>query len=491
MDWREHYNRNTISAEEAVKMVNSGDTVAIGLPTPGPDLLIEALAGRKEELNGVRILCQVPSFDPGWLQPGWDNSFQVIVVSYLGGVSRPAYYQHLIDYYPMGFSHQFKVYDEARDPGQKIDVLLTVVSVPDEHGFCSFGYGVWDRRRMAHTARVVIAQVDASLIRTYGTNYIHVSDIDRFVEHTTPGLSIKESKRLIKQVQDPKIRALLDKVASFVSPAERQQTLPNLCGASLEEVQELARRRGLDEPSKEVKSIAGYVSEIIRNGDTLQIGIGSPSGYLPRLGVFDNKMDLGWHSEMAAYGVVDLIKAKVITGSRKTINRGIAVFTGLNGSSADEMEYAAENPLIELHDSDYVVDIRMVASHDNYVAINNAVSIDLSGQITSETIRGRLWNGTGGQPELHMGAVLSKGGRAITLLRSTAANGTVSRIVAQHEEGTAITIPRTFADIIITEYGVARLLGKSIRERARDLIAIAHPDFRRELTKAAEKLYYP
>ncbi|MEE9198497.1 MAG: acetyl-CoA hydrolase/transferase C-terminal domain-containing protein, partial [Dehalococcoidia bacterium] len=273
---------------------------------------------------------------------------------------------------------------------------------------------------------------------------------------------------------------------------QRWEVLPGLCKLEVSRIRQYARMSGLAEPSEDARRIAGHLAELIRDGDTIQIGIGTPSGYMPRLGVFDGRRDLGWHSEMGARGVIKLMEAGVINGSRKTLNRGVAVFTGLMGCAPEEIAYAADNPLIEQRDSDYVVDIRTVAAHDNMVAINNAISIDLTGQINVETVFGaRLWNGTGGQPELHMGAVLSDGGRAITLLRSTALGGTVSRIVSQHEEGSIVTIPRTFADIIVTEYGVAKLLGKSLRERARELTAIAHPDFRADLKKAAQKLYYP
>ena len=165
----------------------------------------------------------------------------------------------------------------------------------------------------------------------------------------------------------------------------------------------------------------------------------------------------------------------------------------MDGCKADEIAWAADNPLIELHDSIEVLNIsRTISAHENMTSINNALSIDLTGQINSETVFGsRLYNGTGGQPEFHIGAVLSEGGRAITLLRSRAVGGAVSRIVANHDEGAVVTIPRTFADIIITEFGVARLLGKSIRERAQELINVAHPDFRPDLQTAAQKLFYP
>ncbi|MFQ5872981.1 MAG: acetyl-CoA hydrolase/transferase family protein [Dehalococcoidia bacterium] len=489
MDWREHYDRNTVAADEAVQVVESGDTVAISIDPPR--LLIDALAARREELKDVHILSHGPSYDPGWLQPGWEESFPVTVQIYMGPVGRPAYDRKLIDYYPMIFSHQFKPFEERRDSCQKVDVFLTAVSPPDEHGFCSFGDGVWDKRRMAQTAKTVLAQVDASLIRTYGTNYIHVSEIDRFVEYTTLEMPLEEGKRVVQQVQDPETRAELERILPRMSPALRRIYLHDLCKGTLKQVQEFARVLGWVNPPDEAKRVAGYVSELVRDGDTIQIGIGTPGGFLPTLGAFDDKKDLGWHSEMGAPGVIRLIERGVINGSRKTINPNIAVFTGLTGCDPDEIAYAADNPFIEQRDSDYVVDIRTVAAHDNMVSINNALSIDLSGQINSETIGAQLWNGTGGQTELHMGAVLSRDGRAITLLRSTAAGGTVSRIVAHHEQGAAITIPRTFADIVVTEYGVARLLGKSVRERARELIAIAHPDFRKDLQKAADRLYYP
>ena len=182
----------------------------------------------------------------------------------------------------------------------------------------------------------------------------------------------------------------------------------------------------------------------------------------------------------------------MITGARKNFHKDKAVFGALLGAFYRELDYAHENPLIEQLDVEYVARATTVAQNDNMVSINNALSVDLTGQINAETVfGGRLMSGTGGQFDFQMGAIMSRGGRGITLLRSTALGGIASRIVAQHEEGTIISVPRTFADTIITEYGVAQLLGKSNRERARELISIAHPDFRDELTRAAEGLFYP
>ena len=296
---------------------------------------------------------------------------------------------------------------------------------------------------------------------------------------------------MIETVLDQEVRSAILRYLPHMSGVQRQQWIPPLCEMGLSEVRGLGRERGWDDPPEDARPFAEYISELVSDGNTIQIGIGSPGRYLPRLGAFDGKKDLGWHSEMAAPGVLNLVENGTINGIRKTIHRDKAIGTSVNGRSPEEIEWAHNNPSIELYDAEYVVNIRTVAAHENYVAINNAITVDLSGQINSETVGTRSWNGTGGQPELHMGAVLSKGGRAITLLRSTAVAGTVSRIVPQLPEGEIVTIPRTFADTIVTEYGVAQLLGKSIRERARELISVAHPDFRKDLQKATEKLYYP
>jgi 4-hydroxybutyrate CoA-transferase len=195
---------------------------------------------------------------------------------------------------------------------------------------------------------------------------------------------------------------------------------------------------------------------------------------------------------MAAPGLAKLVEAGVVNGKRKTIHKEKAVAVAWSGANDEDLAIIADNPAFELYDPEYLLDIRVVAQNDNYCAINNALSVDLTGQINSESVFGaRMINGTGGQPETHIGALLSKGGRAITLLPSTALGGSVSRVVAQQEQGSLITIPRFFADIVISEYGVARLMGKNHRQRAKELIAIAHPDFRAELRKEAQRLFYP
>jgi len=211
--------------------------------------------------------------------------------------------------------------------------------------------------------------------------------------------------------------------------------------------------------------------------------------YLARAGAFDGKRDLGLHTEMAAPGIPRLVECGVINGARKTLHPKLAIASAWSGSDIEDLKIVTNNPKFEVRDPEYVLDVRTIAQNESFYAMNNALSVDLTGQIKAESVFGsRMINGTGGQPEFQIGAALSRGGRGITLLPSTALDGSVSRVVAQHEAGSMITLPRFFADTVVTEYGIARLWGKNHRQRAQELIAVAHPDFRAELRQAAERL---
>jgi 4-hydroxybutyrate CoA-transferase len=248
---------------------------------------------------------------------------------------------------------------------------------------------------------------------------------------------------------------------------------------------------GLEEPYPEARTIAGYVKELIKNGDTIEIGAGRPSTWLPRVGLFDDFEDLGIHSEMSAWGQHELIKAGVFNGKRKTLHPGKAIFTALDGAGWEGYQWMSDNPLVEMHDVEYVHNPTVIAQNENMVSINSVLQVDLTGQITCETQFGpRMINGPGGQLDFHLGAFMAKGGRAISVLRTLAFGGS-STIVPQMPEGSLVTIPRQFADYVVTEYGIASLAGKSHRERAEELIAIAHPDHRAELKKEARKLFWP
>ena len=240
-----------------------------------------------------------------------------------------------------------------------------------------------------------------------------------------------------------------------------------------------------------MKDIAHNVSKLIKDGDTLQIGVGRTTEPLIELGLLDSKHDLGWHSEATPPGVISLVREGIINGEFKTINTGKVTVTSLGGASKEDMDWVNNNPLFWLYSANYIWDVRVISAHNNMVAINNALCVDLTGQITAESIGNQLLSSAGGQVSFVVGSLYSKGGRSITVLPSTAKRGTISRIVPMFEPGTTVTVPRTCADHIVTEYGIAYLRGKSLRHRAEELINIAHPDFRAELRKEARRLYWP
>ena len=439
MDWREEYKRKIISAEQAAAMVKSGNRLVFSAGREAFSIGL-AIAARKEDLKNVSVYVPSPGYDFGWYDPGWQDSFD-ISIGMPTATCQDAMDARLVDV-SIGTLIPFAEIPDS----PKVDVLLTEVSPPDEHGFCSFGASLWNKPQQIRDAELVIAEINNNLIRTYGDNYIYFSEIDYFVEHVSKG------------------------------GAPGMGTLGG---------------RQPKEPEPFQKKIAQNVASLIRDGDTIQIGIGRTTEPLVKLGIFEGKKDLGWHSEATPPGVISLIRKGVINGSRKTMHPGKAVVTSIGGSSREEMEWVNMNPLFMLVDVTYLEDIRVIAAHDNYVAINNALMIDLSGQICSETIGSRLMSQAGGQIPFVYGATMSKGGRSITCLPSTAQGGKVSRIVPSAPPGTVVTVQRNLADNIITEYGIARLKGKTLRQRAQELINIAHPDFREDLKKAAAKLYWP
>ncbi|MDP2953018.1 MAG: acetyl-CoA hydrolase/transferase C-terminal domain-containing protein, partial [Chloroflexota bacterium] len=277
-------------------------------------------------------------------------------------------------------------------------------------------------------------------------NYVHVSQIDRFVEHPSS-----------------------DKAPGSV----------DLSGKPLGEL------------PRHVKPIAEHVSALIRNGDTLQLGTGGTSEALVRAGLLEGKEDIGWHSEVTPGGIVRLVKEGVVTGRYKTIDRGKAVAAALGGGTQEEMAFVHLNPLFELRDVEYTHHPRVIGSLDNMVAINNALAVDLTGQVAAESLGPQMYSGAGGLLAFAIGATLSREGKFITTLPATARGGTLSTIVPCLEEGSVVTVPRVLTDIVATEYGVAKLKGKTQRERAEALISIAHPDFRAELRREAQKLLWP
>jgi len=495
-NWRNEYRRRLVSAEEAVKVVKSGDRVIIPLVNQ-PHRLGPVLAARKEELRNVTIhSCFPTQTDWGmFYQPGMEESFYNTIELFIGDFARMAPAgtdSKRTVYWPGLFSVMMKPFDERPEEcPYRIDVVMVVVSPPDKNGFCSFGGHLWNKRSYCKRARSVIAEVDETQIRTGGTNFIHVSEIDHFVEYTPPILTPDEEKELLAKT-DPEVRRLVEPIIPQFEKTRRHALLSFFSTADARLAKGALSLMALGEPPPEAPAIAHYVSQLVKDGDTIEVGAGQPSMWLIRLGAFDNKHELGIYSEMASPGYGTLVERGIVTGKHKTFHPGkvtVSTFSGCNGEDFDVID---GNPVFEQYDSEYILDIRNVSKNDNFVAINNAVSIDLTGQINAETgIGSRMINGHGGQPEMHIGAILSKGGKAIILLPSTALNGAVSRIVAQLDQGAVVTIPRYLADYVVTEYGIARLMGKDCRQRAEELIAVAHPDFRGELREQAKKLFYP
>ncbi|MEE8471462.1 MAG: acetyl-CoA hydrolase/transferase C-terminal domain-containing protein [Dehalococcoidia bacterium] len=495
-DWQEDYKRKLVSAEEAAKVVKSGDLVA--LPFAHPSQVPLALGKRKDELRNVRLEINAPSVDPGWLQPGWEENFTVSAIHFLGAMGRPSHDAKVTSFIPCLMSMRPKFCDEERRRDRRdINVFITNVSPPDKNGFCSFGPHLWNKMSYAMRAKVVIAEVDENMVHPYrGNNRIHVSEVDHFVE--APTLRVTNEQLINFVHENVKDETLHQQWIEALTKANKHE--PEYTGRGFSLMGPLmdvlspdffTGVMGLEEPYPEAEVMAGYVRELIKDGDTIEIGAGRPTTWLPKVGLFEGYQDLGIHSEMSAWGQPELIRQGVFNGKRKTLHPGKAIFTALDGAGWDEYIWMSDNPLVEMYDCEYVHNPTVIAQNDNMVSINSILQVDLTGQITCESQFGpRLVNGPGGQLDFHLGAFMSRGGRAISMLRSLAFGGS-STIVSQLPEGSLVTIPRQFADFVVTEYGIASLGGKSHRERAEELISIAHPDSRSELRQAARKLFWP
>jgi len=441
MSYLDDYREKTVSAEEALAVVKTGCRVHFAYGLEPLDLGLALLAKADEfRGKGIKLFIPAPGRDFAWYDPGWEDVFSV-EVGHVLPIAQRMINEGRGDYLVGELTW-------AQDPGLRdlVDVLLVQVTPPDQHGYCSFGASLWDKKSAVRAAKIVVAEVNSNLIRTYGDNYVHVSEIDYFVKHTPTG-----------------------RIPGATDMLGRKTTGPG-------EIE---------------KKIAENVASLVRDGDTLEIGVGGTAEWISVLNVFDTKNDLGWHSENTPRGIATLVKNGVINGKRKTLHPEKAVATAVGGGTSEEMDFINMNPTFEVYESKYVLDPKVIAANDNMVAINSALAVDLTGQISAETIGPKMIGGTGGQLAFATGACLSKGGRSIVALRSTAKNGTISKIVAEHLLGTIVTVPRVLADYVVTEYGVAHLKGKTVRERARALINISHPDFQNQVKREAEKRYWP
>lgn len=425
-----NYRRKITDGDLALANIKSGQRIYLGGGAGVPLTLIEGLMRRAHMLRNVEITHILTFAGAPYVDPEFSASFRHNAL-FIGSAVRRAVQEGRADFTPVFLS---EIPGLLRNGMLHIDVALISVSPPDEHGFCSFGVEVGTTKPAAEAAKVVIAEINHQMPRTMGDSFIHVSRLTHIIETDYP--------------------------------------LPE------------APQGGA---SEEHMMIGQYIAEMIPDGATLQMGIGSiPDAVLQNLG---NHKDLGIHTELFSDGVIDMVEAGVITCAQKTFHPGKIVAGFLFGSKR-LYDFVNNNPIIELHPTDYVNDPFNIAKNDKMVSINSAIQVDLTGQVCADSIGTRFYSGVGGQVDFVRGAARSKGGLPIIAFPSTTRDETVSRIVPILSEGAGVTTTRNDVHYIVTEYGVASLHGKTIHQRVQELINIAHPKFRDELTRAAHDLGY-
>jgi acetyl-CoA hydrolase len=424
------YRDKLVSAADAVGIVKSNQRLYLGGGAGVPHRLLEALVARAPELRDVDMVHVLAFGDAPHLAPELKNSFRHRSL-FMGENARAAVQTGRADFVPVFLSEIPRMF---RDGSLPIDIALIQVSPPDEHGFCSFGCEVGCTKPAAQAARIVIAEMNRRMPRVLGDSFIHISKLNYVVE------------------------------ADYPLPEAPQ-------GGS----------------TRTHHDIAKWIAELIPDGATLQLGIGSiPDAVLAQVG---NKRDLGIHSELFSDGVIDLVERGVITNDKKTLHPGKLVAGFLFGSQR-LYDFVQDNAMIELHPSDYVNDPYIIAQNDNMIAVNSAIEVDLTGQVCADSIGPTLYSGIGGQVDFVRGAARSRGGKPIIALPATARDGKISRIVTQLRPGAGVVTSRGDVHYVVTEHGIASLHGKSIRERVRAMIAIAAPQFREELEKYAQSHCY-
>ncbi len=436
MHWLEQYKSKLRTAEEAVNVIKSGDRVYVHPGCAMPEVLVNAMTGRAPELEDVEVIHLRTVGKTAYSNPEMEGHFRHNAL-FIGANVRKAVNEGRADFTPVFLNEIPGLFYSGILP---IDVALIHVSPPDEHGFCSFGVGVECTKPATEVAKTIIAQVNPNMPRTLGDCFIHVSKFTHAVEADVP---LRE----------------LPQVSTNLSEYEQ----------------------GVYE------KIGRNVADMIENGSTLQMGIGAiPDAVLRFL---HTKKDLGIHTEMFADGVIRLVEEGVITNEKKTLHPGKMIVSFVLGNQP-LFDFVDNNPVIEFHPSHYTNDPYIIAQNDKMVAINSAIEVDITGQVCADSIGDYFYSGFGGQVDFIRGAARSKGGKPIIALPSTAKQGTLSRITPRLAEGAGVTTSRGDVHYVVTEFGVADLYGKTIRERVKALIDIAHPSFREELERFAHERKY-
>lgn len=429
MSWKNIYNERLVSAKQAALKIPSNSRVVLGHAAGTPVDIIDAMTSNKESFSNVEIVHMLCLGEGKYMAEDMDGHFRHNAI-FVGGNSRNAVKEDRADFTPCFFHEVPKLF---KDGLMKVDVALIQVSRPDEHGYCSFGVSSDYTKPAAEIADIVIAEVNDKMPRVMGENFIHISKLDYIVETSND----------IYEIPLPKI-------------------------------------------GDTEKAIGENCATLIEDGSTLQLGIGAiPDAVLLFL---NDKKNLGIHTEMFSDGVLELVESGVINNSQKSIHKGKMISTFLMGSKK-LYDFVHNNPSVELYPVDYVNDPCVIMKNDKMISINSCIQVDLMGQVVSESIGTTQFSGVGGQVDYVRGASMSKGGKSIIAIPSTASKGKVSRITPFITQGSAVTTSRNDVDYVVTEYGIASLKGKTLRDRAKSLINIAHPDFREELKAEFEKRF--
>ena len=429
MKWQDIYKQRLTTADAAIKHIKSGDRVVVGHASGSAEFLLKTLLDNKEKYQQVEIAHMVCMGKAEYCLPENETHFIHNSLFCSNGTRQPVVEGRAV-FTPSHFSQIPRLFTDRILP---VDVTLCMVSPPDEHGFCSFGISVDYTKPAAESSRIVIAEVTPHMPRTFGDTFIHVSQIDHMVECDTRPIVMNP----------PKVTDTDAKIGAFCA-------------------------------------------ELITDGDCLQLGIGAVPEAI--LGFLKDKKDLGIHTEMFSDGVVDLAEAGVITCSRKNFHPNVLVANFLMGTEK-LYRFVHNNPMVQMFPASYTNHPFVVAKNDNMVSINSTLQMDLTGQAASESIGHKQYSGTGGQADFIRGSAWSKNGRSILAFHSTAAGGKISRIVPCLDPGAVVTATRTDVHFVVTEYGIADIRGKSVPQRAKQLINIAHPDFRDELKSRFKRLY--
>jgi len=429
-NWKEKYKDRIGTAASAMELIRPGNSIFIGTGCGQPQHLVNALVEQSSHIYDAHIIHLLTMGAAPYADEKFREKFKMNTFFIADNV-RDALKKGVGDYTPIFLSEIPGEFDSGRIP---IDVALISVTPPDVNGLCSFGVSVDIVKSAAANAKYVIAQVNSRMPRTFGDSFIHVNAIDMLVLYDED----------IIEIPIPK-------------------------------------------PDETLRRIGQNIASLVEDGSTIECGIGCiPQATAEFL---KDKKDLGVHTEMFSDWIIDPIECGAITCAKKSLNRGKIVASFCMGSQR-LYDYVNNNPFFEFYPTEYVNDINIIAQHEKMVGINVGLEIDLTGQVCADSLGYQFYSGIGGQVDFTRGAVRSRGGKAIIAMPSTAKNGAISRIVPHLTEGAGVVTTRGDVHYVVTEYGIAYLHGKSIRERVLDLINIAHPKFRKELTQAAKAQNY-